>query len=98
MGKTITDWLSEGESLYAAAVAEHQQIQQEVDEMERKLEAKRHEINQLAHVLGKAPIEGSHRVAPPVPPPTATPVPEKRTQIPLNGGPATSLSRALAGR
>lgn len=57
VGKSLKEWLAEGESLYQAATQEYQDLQQQMIELEARLEAKREEINQVAHVVGKPPVE-----------------------------------------
>ena len=37
MTKTLQDWLTEGEQLYQAALAEYQSIEAQLDELEAKL-------------------------------------------------------------
>ena len=61
MTKTLQDWLAEGESLYNAAVAEYQEIERQLEDLESRLAAKRAEVNQIAQVVGKPPVESSGR-------------------------------------
>ena len=89
MTKSLNDWLAEGEALYDAALAEYQQIEAQLDELEARLAAKRAEVNQIAQVVGKPPIEHSRRL-------TAQLVEDHGPQSVPNS-PAT-IARALTGR
>ena len=60
--KSLNDWLQEGESLYDAALAEYQQLEAQLDELEARLAAKRAEVNQIAQVVGKPAIENNRRL------------------------------------
>jgi hypothetical protein len=61
VSKTLRDWLAEGEQLYSAAMQEYQSIEAQLDELEVKLAAKKSELNQIAQVIGKPPVEGNRR-------------------------------------
>jgi len=87
--KSLNDWLAEGESLYDAALAEYQQLEAQLDELEGRLTAKRAELNQIAQVVGKPPMENNRRL-------TAQLVDDTGPQSVPNS-PAT-IARALTGR
>jgi hypothetical protein len=87
--KSLSDWLQEGESLYDAALAEYQQLEAQLDELESRLAAKRAEVNQIAQVVGKPPLENNRRL-------TAQLVDDHGPQSVPNS-PAT-IARALTGR
>ena len=89
MTKSLQDWLQEGEALYAAAVAEYRSIESQLDELEERLAAKREEINQIAQVVGKPPVESTRRL-------TAELVDDHGPNSVPNS-PAT-IARALTGR
>ncbi len=61
MAKSFKEWLQEGESLYAEALKEYQTLETHLEELEQKLAAKKEELNQIAAVVGKPPVEGSRR-------------------------------------
>ena len=61
MTKSLQDWLSEGESLYNAALAEYRALEAQLDELEARLTAKRAEVNQIAQVVGKPPVEPTRK-------------------------------------
>jgi hypothetical protein len=90
--KTLADWLSEGENLYNAAMAEYQALERQLEELEGKLAAKKAEVNQIASVVGKPPVEttgvGKRLTAELIDPHTPNSVPNS---------PAT-IARALTGR
>jgi hypothetical protein len=87
--KSLNEWLQEGEALYNAALAEYQHIESQLDELEARLTAKKAEVNQIAQVVGKPPIETSRRL-------TAQLVEDHGPQSVPNS-PAT-IARALTGR
>jgi hypothetical protein len=89
VAKSIAEWIAEGEELYAASLAEYQQIETELQEMERKLAVKQDEVNQIAQIIGKPPIEGNRRL-------TAQLIDDHGPNSVPNS-PAT-IARALAGR
>lgn len=59
MNKSFRDWLTEGEQLYNAAVAEFQQLEAQLAELEQRLVGKKAEVNQIAQVIGKPPVAES---------------------------------------
>jgi hypothetical protein len=87
--KSFKDWISEGESLYNAALKEYQSIEQQLDDLEAKLAAKKAEVNQIAQVIGKPPVETNRRL-------TAQLV-EEHGPNSVPNSPAT-IARALTGR
>ena len=89
VSKTLRDWLAEGEQLYSAAMQEYQSIEAQLDELEVKLAAKKSELNQIAQVIGKPPVEGNRRL-------TAQLVDDHGPNSVPNS-PAT-IARALTGR
>jgi hypothetical protein len=87
--KSLSEWLTEGEALYNAALAEYQNIEAQLDELEARLAAKKAEVNQIAQVIGKPPVESSRRL-------TAQLV-EDHGPNSVPNSPAT-IARALTGR
>jgi hypothetical protein len=87
--KNLHEWLQEGEALYNAALQEYQNIEQQLDELEARLAAKKAELNQIAQVVGKPPVESSGRL-------TAELV-EQHGPNSVPNSPAT-IARALTGR
>jgi chromosome segregation ATPase len=61
--KSFKDWLNEGENLYNSTLAEFQQLENQLTELEQRLAAKKAEVNQIAQVIGKPPVESSRRLA-----------------------------------
>jgi predicted nuclease with TOPRIM domain len=86
MTKNFRDWFTEGESIYTEAIKEYESLQAQIEELEARLESKREEVNQVAQMLGKPPVEGSRKV-------TAQLV-EHQPPPPVIG----SIARALSGR
>jgi hypothetical protein len=60
VAKTFKDWLQEGEDLYSTALKEYQDLEQQLENLEQQLVNKKEELNQIAQVVGKPPVEG-HR-------------------------------------
>ncbi len=89
VAKSIAEWIAEGEDLYAASLREYQQIELELQEMEKKLSAKQDEVNQIAQIIGKPLVEGNRRL-------TAQLIDDHGPNSVPNS-PAT-IARALAGR
>ena len=61
MAGNFQEWLQQGEALYQAALKEYRAIEAQLDDLESKLVAKQAEVNQIAQVIGKAPVEGNRR-------------------------------------
>ena len=90
MTKSLQEWLTEGETLYAAALQEFQSLEQQLEDLDSKLAAKKAELNQIAQVVGKPPVESARRVV------TAELIePHGPNSVP--NSPAT-IARALTGR
>ena len=87
--KTLKEWLGEGEELYNASLKEFQSMEQQIDDLERKLAEKKVEVNQIAQVIGKPPVESNRRL-------TAHLVDDHGPNSVPNS-PAT-IARALTGR
>ncbi len=87
--KSFRDWLSEGERLYSTALGEYQAIETQIDDLEQRLASKKAEVNQIAHVIGKPPVEGNRRL-------TAQLVEGDSHSV--NTAPAGNIARALSGR
>lgn len=62
MAGSFNEWLSQGESLYQAALKDYHTIEAQLDDLESKLVAKQAEVNQIAQVIGKPPVEASRRL------------------------------------
>lgn len=60
--KSFQDWLREGEQLYDGALSEYRRIEAQLDELEKQLAAKQAEVNQIAAIIGKEPVEGNRRL------------------------------------
>jgi len=89
MAKSVTEWMHEGEEIYSATMKEYRDLESELDELEKRLLAKKEEVNQLAQVISKPPVENQRRVA-------AQLLEERSANIASN--PPVTIARALAGR
>lgn len=87
--KSFKDWLAEGENLYNASLKEYQAIEAQLDELEQKLAAKKNEVNQIAAVIGKPPVESSRRLS--------VELVDSHAPNSVPNSPAT-IARALTGR
>lgn len=56
--KSITDWLSEGDQLFGETLAEYHELESQLAELEDRLSEKYTEVNKLASIIGKPPVEG----------------------------------------
>jgi hypothetical protein len=88
--KSFKDWLGEGEQLYSATLAEFQQIEAQIVELEQRLAAKKAEVNQIAQVIGKPAVESQRRLS-------AELVDHGQPGQNVPNSPAT-IARALTGR
>jgi hypothetical protein len=62
VSKSFQDWLKEGQMLYDGALAEYRQIEGQLDDLEKQLAGKQAEVNQIAAIIGKEPVEGNRRL------------------------------------
>jgi molecular chaperone GrpE (heat shock protein) len=60
---SFKDWMAQGEKLYLTALEEYQTLERQIAELEEKLLIKREEVNEIARVIGKEPVEASRRLA-----------------------------------
>lgn len=63
MAKSIADWMQEGEELYANSLREFQELEHQLAELEKRLQAKQGEVNQVAQIIGKPLVEGNRRLS-----------------------------------
>jgi len=63
VAKSIQEWINEGEVIYKAAMEEYHTLERQLDELETRLAAKQEEVNRVAALLGKPPVEGNRRLA-----------------------------------
>ena len=89
MVKSFREWFSEGESIYSDAMKEYQTLEAQIDQLEMRLIEKRQEVNQIAQMLGKPPIEGNKRV-------TAQIV--DHAEAPMGAAARVLSGRVIAGR
>ncbi|HWB52737.1 MAG TPA: hypothetical protein VG722_01030 [Tepidisphaeraceae bacterium] len=88
--KSFQDWLKEGEDLYNNALAQFQALESQIEELEKQLTDKKAELNQIASVIGKPPVEGTRHVA--------AQIVEPERQSPNNPNSAAAIARAMTGR
>jgi hypothetical protein len=90
MGKTIQDWIREGEELHGAALQELQQLETQLAELEQRRADKLAEVNQIAGILGKPPSEPIRHVG--------GYVPDDNLAQPMPSSSSATIARALAGK
>lgn len=88
MSTSFRDWLNEGESIYNDALRDYQSLESQLQELEVRLAEKKTEVNQIAQMIGKPPVQSPERLSAEIierdaPPPN----------IPLG-----AVTRALTGR
>lgn len=89
MPKSIAEWIREGEVIYETALKEFQDLDAQVQELEKRLTQKQDEVNQIAQVIGKPLVEGNRRL-------TAQLVDDHGPLSVPNS--STTIARALSGR
>jgi len=62
-GKIVQQWLAQGEAIYSGLVKECQALEAQLEEIETRLAAKHAEVNQVAQIIGKPPLEGNRRLS-----------------------------------
>ena len=99
MAGNFQEWLQQGDALYQAALKEYHSIEAQLDDLESKLVAKQAEVNQIAQVIGKAPVEGNRRLSAQLVAADVIDVPGDR-QSGGGGGVSSnaSIARALTGK
>jgi hypothetical protein len=90
MNKSIQEWIREGEELYAASVKDLQELEAQLAELEGRLSAKAAEVNQIAGIIGKPPVDAPRRL-------TAHLVDDHGSGGNVTNASAT-IARALAGK
>ncbi len=63
MAKSLHEWLQEGESLYNEAMRQFQDLENQLEDLEARLNAKRDEVNQIAAVIGRPTVESKRRAS-----------------------------------
>ena len=63
MSGNFQEWLQQGDALYQASLKEYHDLEAQLDELESKLVAKQAEVNQIAQVIGKPPVEATRRLS-----------------------------------
>jgi hypothetical protein len=89
VAKSIAEWMREGEMLYLSALKEFEEMDAQLQQLEKQLAQKQDEVNQIAQVIGKPHVEGNRRLS---------------AQLVDDHGPlsvptsSTTIARALSGR
>lgn len=91
MTKDIEQWLGQGEEIYNKLLGEYREIETQIEDLERQLAQKQSEINQVAAIVGKAPMENALRV-------TASQVVSGEVMEDYGSASANNIARALNGR
>jgi hypothetical protein len=92
---TLQQWLQQGELLHETALQEYRALESQLDDVQRRLAAKRSEVNQIAAMLGKANTDGNRQVTAQIITPQAT---LQDTDRVLAKGTTATIARALTGK
>jgi hypothetical protein len=90
-------WLQQGEQLYTNALNEFRALEQQLEDLEARLAAKQAEVNQIATVIGKPPVEGSRRLSAELVPSHVVDEPILQ-QSPNRTSANATIARALTGK
>lgn len=63
MPKSLQEWITEGEEIYSDLLCEHREIESKLEDLEHLLSAKQVEVNRIAAIIGKPPIEVNRRLS-----------------------------------
>ena len=94
MASTFQEWLQQGEHLYNTALREYHDIERQLGELETRLVEKQTEVNQIAQMIGKPPVEGTRRLSAQL---IAAEIIEAPERTPTPGANA-NIARALTGK
>ena len=95
MASSFNEWLQQGENLYSAALKEFHDIERQLEELESRLSAKQAEVNQIAQVIGKPPVEGNRRLSAELVQTEIIDLPERTGQTQSSNA---TIARALTGK
>lgn len=91
---SFQDWLRQGEQLYDAALREFHALEAQIEELEGRLAAKQGEVNEIARVIGKPPVEGNRRLSAQLVSAEVIDVPDRTPNANSNA----TIARALTGK
>jgi hypothetical protein len=63
MSRNFQTWIAEGEEIYNGLLGQYRDVEGQIEELERQLVAKQAEVNQMAAVIGKPPMENTRRLS-----------------------------------
>jgi hypothetical protein len=89
VAKSIAEWMREGEELYLGAVRDFEDLEAQLQDIEKRHAIKKDEVNQIARIIGKPMVEGNRRVV-------AELVDDIDSMSPTNS--SSTIARALTGR
>src|SRR5580698_5494922 len=92
---TFQQWLQHGEMLYQSAMQEHHALEAQLDELERRLAAKQTELNQIAQMMSKPPVEGTRRVSAQL---VTPPMSDEADRMSNSNNTSATIARALTGK
>lgn len=98
MSKSFQDWLKEGEMLYDGALSEYRRIEAQLDELEKQLASKQAEVNQIAAIIGKEPVEGNRRLTAQIVEPSVGGMGGPSGGGTASPNSAAAIARAITGR
>jgi cell division septum initiation protein DivIVA len=95
---SFQQWLQHGEMLYQSALQEHHALEAQLDELERRLAAKQTELNQIAQMMAKPPVEGTRRVTAQLVTPPVSEEADRMATSGANNSTSATIARALTGK
>gem|GEM_PF-780854 len=63
MSKNLQEWITEGEEIYSDLLCQHRELESQLEDLEHLLSAKQVEVNRIAAIIGKPPIETNRRLS-----------------------------------
>lgn len=63
VAKSFRDWFAEGEAIYAQALSEYQALESQLEQLESRLSEQKTELNQIAQMIGKPPVQANQRLS-----------------------------------
>ena len=95
MAENFQQWLQQGDQLYQAALGDYHALEAQLNELETKLAAKQTEVNQIAQMIGKPPVESSRKQSTQLAAPEIIDLPERGAG---GVGSNANIARALTGK
>lgn len=95
---SLQQWLQQGELLYSTALKDFHELEAQLENLESQIIAKQSEVNQIAQLIGKPPVEGNRRLSAQLVTPRTIDRSRERAETfaPPEGGSARALTGKFA--